>query len=138
MAESFDHVLANPPFTLQGRGTAAADAAKAAANAMAGGSLARWARFMAAMARPAGTATMIHGRGAGRLARRLRGTLRRARGLCPSTRAGTRRQSACIVQGIKGSRAPLELLPELMLHGDDNGFRPEIERMLRHGAGLEI
>jgi len=43
-----------------------------------------------------------------------------------------------IVRGIKGSRASLSLLPQLTLHGDDNCFRPEIERILRGGAGLEV
>ena len=57
LAESFDHVLANPPFHTQGRGTAAADATKAAANAMAEGSLDRlgrasWRRWPGPPARP--------------------------------------------------------------------------------------
>ena len=59
-AESFDHVLANPPFHVEGRGTAAGDPVKAAANAMPEGALDRWVRFMAAMARPGGSVTLIH------------------------------------------------------------------------------
>src|SRR5581483_8667365 len=59
-AESFDHVLANPPYNPLGAGTVSAEALRAAANAMPAGNLARWARFMAAMARPGGSATMIH------------------------------------------------------------------------------
>ena len=59
-AETFDHVLANPPFHIEGRGTAASDPVKAGANAMPDGDLDRWVRFMAAMARAGGTATIIH------------------------------------------------------------------------------
>src|SRR5439155_639936 len=59
-AESFDHVLANPPYNQQGAGTVSIEALKTAANVMPGGNLARWARFIAAMARPGGSATMIH------------------------------------------------------------------------------
>jgi tRNA1(Val) A37 N6-methylase TrmN6 len=59
-AETFDHVLANPPFHIEGRGTAASDAVKAGANAMPDGDLDRWVRFMAGMARAGGTATIIH------------------------------------------------------------------------------
>jgi hypothetical protein len=41
------------------------------------------------------------------------------------------------VQAVKGSRAPLQLLPGLMLHGAGNGFRPEIAAALRDGAPLQ-
>src|SRR5262245_33478612 len=59
-AESFDHVVANPPYNPEGAGTVSVEALKAVANMMPGGNLARWARFMAAMARAGGSATMIH------------------------------------------------------------------------------
>src|SRR5262249_58890995 len=59
-AEGFDHVLANPPYHAEGAGTVSKAALKAAANVMPGGALAAWARFMAAMARPGGSATLIH------------------------------------------------------------------------------
>ena len=138
LAESFDHVLANPPFHTQGRGTAAADTTKAAANAMAEGSLIDWSRFLAAMARPSGTAAVIH------KAEALAALLAACEGRFGALKVlpiHPRQEAAAIrviVHGIKGSRAPLCLLPQLTLHGDDNAFRPEIERVLRGGAGLEI
>jgi FkbM family methyltransferase len=138
MAESFDHVLANPPFHTQGSGTAAADPAKAAANAMAGDSLVGWSRFLAAMARPSGTAAVIH------KAEALAALLAAWEGRFGALKVlpiHPRRDAAAIrviVHGIKGSRAPLGILPQLTLHGDDNGFRPEIDRILRQGAGLEM
>ena len=138
MAESFDHVLANPPFHTQGSGTAAADPAKAAANAMAEDSLVGWARFLAAMARPSGTAAVIHKAEA--LAALLAAWNGRF-GALEVLPIHPRRDAAAIrviVHGIKGSRAPLGILPQLTLHGDDNGFRPEIDRILRQGAGLEM
>ena len=138
LAESFDHVLANPPFHTEGRGTAAADTAKAAANAMAEGSLIGWSRFLAAMACPSGRAAVIH------KAEALAALLAACEGRFGAIEVlpiHPRRDATAIrviVRGIKGSRAPLRLLPQLTLHGDDNGFRPEIERVLREGAGLEI
>jgi tRNA1(Val) A37 N6-methylase TrmN6 len=138
LAESFDHVLANPPFHTEGRGTAAADTAKAAANAMAEGSLIGWSRFLAAMACPSGTAAVIH------KAEALAALLAACEGRFGALEVmpiHPRRDATAIrviVRGIKGSRAPLSLLPQLTLHGDDNAFRPEIERVLRVGAGLEI
>src|SRR5262249_56985468 len=59
-AEGFDHVLANPPYHAEGAGTVSVAALKAAANVMPGGALVRWARFMAAMVRPGGSAPLIH------------------------------------------------------------------------------
>ena len=43
-----------------------------------------------------------------------------------------------IVSGRKGARAPLQLLPSLILHGaEGSAFRPETEAVLRDGAGLD-
>ena len=43
-----------------------------------------------------------------------------------------------IVQGVKGSRAPTQLLPGLVLHGDDGKFSPSAEAVLRDGAAWPI
>jgi tRNA1(Val) A37 N6-methylase TrmN6 len=43
-----------------------------------------------------------------------------------------------LVQGVKGSNAPVELLPGLVLHDAGNRFRPEAEAILRQGAGLSL
>lgn len=138
LAESFDHALANPPFHIEGRGTAAPDAAKAASNAMAEASLSRWLRFLAAMVRPSGSVTVIH------KAEALPALLAACEGrfgaleVLPIHARADAAAIRVIVQGTKGSRAPASLLPQLTLHGDDNGFRPEVERVLRHGARLKI
>jgi tRNA1(Val) A37 N6-methylase TrmN6 len=42
-----------------------------------------------------------------------------------------------IVQGRKGSRAPLVLFPGIALHGDGHGFVERIDAVLRGGAALE-
>lgn len=137
-AEGFDHVLANPPFHAEGRGTAAGEASKAAAHAMPGGELARWVRFLAAMARPGASATLVHRADA--LAEMLAALSGRFGGLIvlpihPREGAAAGR---VLVQGIKGSKAPLVLRPGLVLHGPGNTFRPEIEAILRHGARLDL
>ena len=46
--------------------------------------------------------------------------------------------SRVIVQGIKGSRAPLQLLPGLILHNDDNSFTADAEAILRDGASWRL
>ena len=39
-----------------------------------------------------------------------------------------------IVQGIKGSKAPLQLLPGLVLHDQSGRFTPEAQAVLKDGA----
>jgi tRNA1(Val) A37 N6-methylase TrmN6 len=41
--------------------------------------------------------------------------------------------SRIIVQGIKGSRGPLQILPGLILHSRGAQFTPEAEGILRDG-----
>ena len=43
-----------------------------------------------------------------------------------------------ILRGIKGSRAPLQIRPGLVLHDADGRFTPEVEAILRHGAALDL
>jgi tRNA1(Val) A37 N6-methylase TrmN6 len=138
LAESFEHVLANPPYHVEGRGTPAVGAQKAAANAMPAGALDRWLRFAASMLRPGGTITLIHRPDALQellpaLAGRFGGVL-----LLPIHPRGGEPASRLIVLAVKGSRAPLELRPGLVLHNADHGFRPPVEAILRHGAGLDM
>ena len=137
-AESFDHVLANPPYNQQGAGTVSVAALKATANVMPGGNLARWARFMAAMARPGGSATMIHRADA--IGEVLSAFAGRFGGLIVFPLYPREGKSAIrvLVQGIKGSNAPVELRPGLVLHDAGNRFRPEAEAILRQGAGLSL
>lgn len=137
-AQSFDHVLANPPYHVEGRGTAAGDPAKAAAHAMPGGGLERWLRFMAAIARPGGTAGLIHRADA--LGEILAACAGRFGGLAVLPLHAKEGEPAgrILVQGVKGSRAPLALLPGLVLHGADGKFQPEVEAVLRAGAALRV
>jgi tRNA1(Val) A37 N6-methylase TrmN6 len=136
--ESFDHVAANPPFHLDGRGTPSPDAWKSAAHSMPEGDLDLWGRLMARMAVSGGTATMIHKADAlqavfGALAGRF-GAFK----VLPVYPREGQAAIRVIVQGIKGSRAPLTLLPGLILHGEGNAFTPAAQAILRDGAGLSL
>ena len=136
--ESFDHVAANPPFHLDGRGTPSPDAWKSASHSMPEGDLDLWGRLMARMAVSGGTATMIHKADAlqavlGALAGRF-GAFK----VLPVYPRDGQAAIRVIVQGIKGSRAPLTLLPGLILHGEGNAFTPAAQAILRDGAGLAL
>jgi tRNA1(Val) A37 N6-methylase TrmN6 len=137
-AETFDHVLANPPFHTEGRGTAAGDPLKAGANAMPAGALERWVRLMAAMARPGGLVTLIHRAEAlpevlTALAGRFGATV-----ILPLHPREGQPAARVLVRAVKGSRAPLVLRPGLVLHEPDHSFRPKIAAVLRDGAALPL
>lgn len=136
--ESFSDVIANPPYHDIGAGTLAPDRAKAAAHAMPDAELDRWARFMARMAEPRGRATIVHKAEA--LPRVLAALDQRfgdLRILPLHPRPGDAAHRV-IVEGVKGSRAPLQLLAGLMLHETGNGFTPAVQGILRGGAELPI
>jgi tRNA1(Val) A37 N6-methylase TrmN6 len=136
--ESFDHVVANPPFHSLDAGTLATDALKAGSHAMPETELAHWARFMARMAAPGGGVTVIHKAEALiRLLAVLDGRFGGLLVLPLYPRAGVPAHRV-LVQGLKGSRAPLALLPGLVLHGAGDDFTPEAQAVLRDGAALHM
>jgi len=136
--ESFAHVMANPPYHDADAGTLAPDVLKAGAHAMAEGELERWARFMARMAAPGGGLTIVHKAEAlARLLAALDGRFGALKvlPLHPRSDAAAHR---VIVQGVKGSRGPLTLLPGFVLHAADGQFTPEAQDILRGGAALSM
>jgi tRNA1(Val) A37 N6-methylase TrmN6 len=138
LAGSFAHVLANPPYHEAGRGTSPASRLKAAAHLMPRRGLAAWIRFLASAAAGDASATIIYP--AERLAELLAlmqgrfGALKVLPIFARETGAATR----VIVQGRKGSRAPLQILRGLVLHDDGNALRPDVQQIVRHGAALAL
>jgi tRNA1(Val) A37 N6-methylase TrmN6 len=135
--ESFDHVLANPPYHTLGRCTPARGGGKDAAHAMPGGQLERWLRFMAAMVKPGGVVSLVHRADA--LGEVLAASSGRFGGhvILPLHARPAAAASRVLVHAVKGSRAPLRLLAGMVLHEEDGRFRAEIEAVLRSGAGLQ-
>jgi len=136
--ESADHVFANPPYHEAGRTRPSADPLKARAHAFVDGDLEAWLRAMTAALRPDGSLTVIYpAQELGRLLALLGSRVGATRIFPLFPRVGAA-ASRVIVQGRKGSRAPAELLPGLMLHGDGHGFTDEAEAVLRHGSALAV
>lgn len=134
---SFDHVVANPPYHRHGRGSDSPDPLKAGSHAMPEDELDGWVRFMAAACQAGGQVSIIHraevlGCLLSVMAKRFGGI----RVLPIQPRCGVA-ASRVLLQGTKGSRAPLSLLSPMALHGDDGAFTPEVDRILRSGASLE-
>lgn len=133
---SFTHVLANPPFFDVGSATRSASKLRAAAHVMDGGDFSVWGRFLARMAGPAGQALVIHKADAlAKILAGLDGRFGNIKVLPIRPRHGEN-ANRVIVSGVRGSKAPLSVLPDFVLHGDGNGFTPAAEAILRDGSGL--
>lgn len=134
--ETFDIVMANPPYHRADAGTPSKSPIKAASHAMEDGSLDSWCRFLARMAKPGGSVTVIHTAEAlSELLAALRGRFGGLRVLPVHPRAAEP-AIRIIAVGIKGSRAPLSLLPPFILHEDSHAFTAAAQAVLRHGAAL--
>lgn len=134
--ESCDHVMANPPYTVKGRGTAPPDEGKARAH-VEEADLDVWIDFCLRMVKMKGTVTMIH------RAERLDDVIAAFHGeagisvypLWPKRGVAAKR---VIVQARKGVRTPSRILPGLVLHDGEGNFTPEADAVLRDGAPLEF
>jgi tRNA1(Val) A37 N6-methylase TrmN6 len=137
---SFDHVMANPPFLPEGAGRASPDPGKAAATVEDKAGLADWLRFCLLMAARTGTVTLIHR--ADRLEAILGGLAGHLGGVVvfPLWPGGEGRKAAkrVIVTGRRGSRAPLSLVPGLVLHQPGGAFTDDAEAVLRHAGALRL
>ena len=135
---SFDHVMANPPYIEQGRGTPAADLAKAMATIEGEARLADWVRFALAMVKGRGTVTFVHR--ADRIDALLGQLAGRAGDITvfPLWPAAGRPASRILVRATKQVGAPARLLPGLILHEADGRFSDAAEAVLRGGAALAL
>jgi len=135
---SFDCVVSNPPYYENARHRRSPNALKAASHDMAQADLDVWVRYMARKCRAAGVAMLVHR--ADQLGELLSVFSKRFGGITvlPLYPRGNEVASRVIVSGIKGSRAPLKLLPGTILHGDGNRFRPEIDHLLKTPAPLPL
>lgn len=134
--ESADLVLTNPPFLEEGQSRTSPDPGRAAAHALPAGGLEGWLKACAALLKPRGRLVLIHR--ADRLAECLDvldgrlGALE-LRFVHP---AANRPAIRLLLSGIKGSRAPLGILPPVVLNGPDGRFTPEAEALHRGDATL--
>lgn len=134
--EAYDHVMANPPFHVHGRARLSKDGRNARSRSMAQGGLDLWLRFLAAAAKPGGTATAIHtAEAAPQLIAAFEGRFGglRLTPLYPKAGASAIR---LILQGIKGSRAPFSIAPGIVLHEEDGTPSAFAKAILREAARL--
>lgn len=131
---SFNHALANPPYFEEAKSTASPNILKAQAHAFGADDLELWIKVMHVMVAVRGTVTIVHraetlGKILGAMDERF-GDIR----IAPLyARQGTA-ASRVVVQGVKGSKAPMQLLPGLILHTENSQFTPDAEAVLRDGS----
>jgi tRNA1(Val) A37 N6-methylase TrmN6 len=127
--ERADLVLTNPPFLEEGQARLSPDQGRAAAHALPVGGLEAWLKACTGLLKPKGQLVLIHR--ADRLAECLEGLNGRLGGIGlrfvhPNTDKPAIR---VLISGIKGSRAPLQILPPLILNGPDGRFTPQAEAL---------
>jgi tRNA1(Val) A37 N6-methylase TrmN6 len=136
--EGYGHVMANPPFYAAGAIRAAPDVGRAIAHVMPAGELERWVRFLVTMTAKKGMLTLVHrGDCLGELLPLLEGRFSDIAVFPLFPRAGEP-ATRVILQGRKGSRAALRLLPGLVLHGPHGAYTEEAEAVLRGGKPLPL
>lgn len=136
--EGYDHVMANPPFFLEGAVRATPDASRLKAHVMARGELERWVRVLTTAAAPKGTITLIH---RAECLGTLLALLEERFGdlaVYPLFPKHHEPAGRVIVQGRKNSRAKLRLLAGLVLHEADGTYTKRAEAVLRGGAALDL
>lgn len=135
--EPFDAALANPPF-FDDAGALRGPAAERRGAWLADDGLAAWTQFLTKAVREGGTVTVIHR--ADRLADLLALLADKAgsfqiRPIHPFADAPAKR---VLVRAVKTGKAPLKLLPALILHAHGGEkHTAEAEAVLRGEAGLE-
>lgn len=131
---SFAHAFANPPFFDDGKVTQSPSLLKAAAHSFAPEDLEQWIKALHLMVTLRGTVTIVHrAETLGRLLTAMEPKFGDIRVAPLYAREGSA-ASRVIIQGVKGSRAPMQLLPGMILHAEDNQFTPDAEAVLREGA----
>ena len=134
--QAFDHVITNPPFFDSARGTRAPHAGKARATSMHAKGLSEWLRFARALTKGGGWVTTIlppeH------LPIALAALTRDGRGaeLFPLWPRAGEAAKRVILRVRINARAPLRLLPGLILHGTGGRPTSQAEAVLRHGEPL--
>lgn len=140
-AQSFDHVMFNPPYFTPGAGTSARDGGRETANRETT-PLADWVDAALRRLKPDGWVTVIHA--ADRLPELLLALGNRAGSVSvvPLAARPDRIAGRVLLKARKGGRGPFRLLPPVIIHqgaehkhdGDD--FTQQLRAILRDGAPL--
>lgn len=133
-----DYVITNPPYLTEGKSQMSPDEDRKRAHTMPEGGLDSWIVGCLAMLKPQGSLTMIHRAEA--LSDLLAGFEGRFGGISilPIFSYPNKPATRLLIKGSKGSKAPLTLLPGLVLHEDTGAFTPQAEALHRGLISLSL
>ncbi len=135
---TFAHAYSNPPYFEDGKVTPSPSLLKAQAHSFGPDDLDIWIKVMHAMVSLRGTVTLIHRADSlGKILVSMENRFGDIRVAPLYAREGTA-ASRVIVQGVKGSKAPMQLLPGLILHGEGNAFTADADAVLREGMAWRL
>ncbi len=136
--QSADWLVMNPPFQTAGTVRPTPDRLKAAAHVMNTGGLEAWVRSAAGLLKAKGRLAVIHRADAlAELVTTLAGRFGAVTLLPLHPREGEA-ASRLIVTAICGSKAPLTLLPGMVLHEKDGGWTPAAADILTGAKALAL
>jgi tRNA1(Val) A37 N6-methylase TrmN6 len=136
MPESADLVLTNPPFLEEGQARISPDRSRAAAHALPAGGLEAWLKACTGLLKPKGRLVLIHRADRTAECLEILGKWLGDMELCFVHPSADRPAIRVLLSGLKGSRAPLSILPPVILNGPDGRFTPEAEALHRGEATL--
>jgi tRNA1(Val) A37 N6-methylase TrmN6 len=132
---AFDHVIANPPYYLPSE-RASPDARRALAHQMEEGGLTAWTRTAAAILKPGGVLCLMwRPQQMEELFAVLKGRFGAVAIMPLYPKAGLP-AGRIVVRAVRGSRAPLALLPGIVLHAEDGQPTPLAALLLNGKARL--
>lgn len=135
---TFSHAFANPPYFEDGKSTPSPVLLKAQAHAFGPDDLQLWVKVLHTMVAARGSVTIVHRADTlGKLLSVMEDRFGDIRIAPLYAREGTA-ASRVIVQGIKGSKAPMQLLPGLVLHDMNSQFTAEADAILRDGMAWRL
>ncbi|MBL1419213.1 MAG: methyltransferase [Alphaproteobacteria bacterium] len=138
MADSFDHIFSNPPFFDPAKGKTSRDDYKALAHSIKQDDLQLWLIFMVRLLKNKAFMSIIypmeHLYTVLKILENRVGDLR----IRPIFSKYNAPATRFLLQAKKGSRAPLKMLPDLVLRHDDGTVTDFAERVFRHGDGIEM
>ena len=138
-AESFNHVYANPPFFDEDKVRKSPVSLRNSARSFGPDDLEKWVKVMTALAVPRGSVTIVHRADSlGRLLAAFTDCKIGGIHVAPLYAREGYPASRGIVQGIKGSKAPMQLLRGVLLHDHTNAFTAPASSILRQGAAFAL
>lgn len=136
---TFDHVITNPPWYEPGTIRPPQADSKAIGHLEGTAALAVWMKAAVKYVKPKGRLWLIHR--ADHLDRILAGLEKLPVGeirVLPLWPKQKRAAIRVLVAARKDSKAPMELLPGLLVHDDDNAYTAAAEAILRDGLALSV